>query len=114
MTTPNLPPYPKPDAIDGEPRWFDRHMDAYALAAYQAGQAARSAPWPTHEFAIVIDRTHQGEGPSLAIWNGVNYQFSDGDCYERDPDGTLDGYTSEWLTHHQIEQRLFTKEASNG
>ncbi len=60
--------------------------------------------YPAHPFAIVVDRAYEGEGPTLAVWNGENYSFSDGDCYEREADGTLDGFEAEWLTHHQLEQ----------
>jgi len=68
--------------------------------------AASPAPYPAQPFAVVIDRTYDGEGPTLAVWNGENYSFSDGDCFERETDGTLDGFAAEWLTHHQLEQRL--------
>jgi hypothetical protein len=94
---------------------FDKDEEArlaYATALL-AWQAARRAPaevgaldYPAHPFAIVVDRTYESEGQALAVWNGENYSFSDGDCYEREPDGTLDGFDVEWLTHHQLEQRL--------
>lgn len=84
------------------------------MLAWQALRAMSGAQepvaWPTHEFAIVVDRMYEGEGPSLAMWNGENYNFTDGDCCDRDPDGSLDGYTAEWLTHHQLEQRLFPQQ----
>jgi len=59
---------------------------------------------PAEVFAIVVDRVSD-EGLSLAIHDGVNYTFSDGDCFERDGD-TLGGYTAEFLTHYQLERRL--------
>lgn len=71
-------------------------------------QPAEPVTWPTHEFAIVIDRFYEGEGPSLAMWNGESYQFSDGDHdLYRGEDGSLGGYTAEWLTHRELERRLF-------
>lgn len=87
----------------------ERAANAILTEELGADRKRRGEPvaWPTHEFAIVVDRMYEGEGPSLAMWNGENYQFSDGDCYDRETDGSLDGYTAEWLTHHQLEQRLF-------
>jgi len=70
-------------------------------------RATPSFAYPCQPFAIVTDRTYSGEGPTLAVWNGENYNFSDGDCFDREHDGTLDGYSAEWLTHYQLEQRLF-------
>jgi len=60
---------------------------------------------PLEQFAIVIDRQYDGEGLSLAVHNGINFMFSDGDCYDREGD-TLDGYTAEFLTQYQLEKRL--------
>lgn len=103
-----LPPLPEwaDTTLQGEDR---DSLFTWAEAAIEAYCKRRGEPvaWPTHEFAIVVDRMYEGEGPSLAMWNGENYQFSDGDCYDRETDGSLDGYTAEWLTHHQLEQRLF-------
>lgn len=31
-----LPPLPEPAWVDGEPYWYDRHMEAYARAAVAA------------------------------------------------------------------------------
>lgn len=31
-----LPPLPEPAWVDGEPYWYDRHMEAYARAAIEA------------------------------------------------------------------------------
>jgi hypothetical protein len=59
-----------------------------------------------HKFALIRDRNYDGEGLSLWTWNGENYSGADGDCLSPDPDGTLDGYTTEWLTDYQLEQRL--------
>src|SRR5690606_32540462 len=51
---------------------------------------------------------YDGEGPSLAMWNGESYQFSDGDHdLYRGEDDSLGGYTAEWLTHRELERRLF-------
>jgi hypothetical protein len=60
---------------------------------------------PAEQFAIVMDRSYDGEGLSLAVHDGINFMFSDGDCYDRDGD-TLDGYTAEFLTQYQLEQKL--------
>lgn len=68
---------------------------------------------PNEPFVIVIDRMYDGEGPSLAYWNGENYQFTDGDCYDREGD-TLDGYSAEFLTDHQLEKRLFSDRKRRG
>lgn len=59
------------------------------------------------QFALVLDRNYEGEGYSLAVWNGENYNVTDGDCFEREGD-TLDGYTAEFLTDYQLEQKLET------
>jgi len=67
-------------------------------------EEARKHP-PAERFAIVIDRNYEGEGLSLAVHDGVNFMFSDGDCYDREGD-TLDGYTAEFLTQYQLEKRL--------
>src|SRR5699024_5703365 len=112
-----LPPLPKGDiGADTCPvMWVhtDQQIENYAREAIKADrQQSRGEPvsWTTHEIAIVVDPMYEGEGPSLAVWNGKNYQFSDGYCYERETDGSLDGYTAEWLTHHQLEQRLFAQQ----
>jgi hypothetical protein len=56
------------------------------------------------QFAIVLDRDFS-DGLSLAVYDGSTYMFSDGDCFNRDGD-TLDGYTAEFLTQYELEQRL--------
>jgi hypothetical protein len=61
---------------------------------------------PAHKFAIIRDRNYDGEGLSLWTWDGEYYVGADGDCLSPDPDGTLDGYTAEWLTDYQLETRL--------
>jgi hypothetical protein len=61
---------------------------------------------PAHKFAIIRDRNYDGEGLSLWTWDGEYYVGADGDCLSPDPDGTLDGYTAEWLTDYQLEMRL--------
>lgn len=68
---------------------------------------------PGEPFAIVTDRMWAGEGHNLAIWDGTHYQFSDGDCYDRDGD-TLDDCAVQWLTHYQLEQRLFADRQQRG
>jgi hypothetical protein len=73
------------------------------VAEREALRAALISKIPTPHFALVVDRTYEGEGISLATWNGENYNFPDGDCYDREGD-TLDGYEAEWLTDHQLEQ----------
>jgi hypothetical protein len=74
-----------------------------AEAERDALRAALTSGTPLQQFAIVVDRNYEGEGISLAIWNGENYSFPDGDCYEREGDA-LDGYEAEWLTDFQLEQ----------
>lgn len=56
-------------------------------------------------FCAVIDRSYDGEGLTLAMHDGISYVFTDGACYYREGD-TLDGYTAEFLTLYQLEQRL--------
>lgn len=107
-----LPPLPKwmsayviPDGPGGVgEQWLNEAMQDYALAAIESDRKRRTPP--NEPFVIVNDRMYEGEGPSLAYWNGENYQFTDGDCYNREGD-TLDGYTAEFLTDHQLEKLLF-------
>lgn len=56
-------------------------------------------------YALVIDRQYDGAGLSLAVHDGINFTFGDGDCFDRDGE-TLDGYTAEFLTHNQLERLL--------
>jgi Lar family restriction alleviation protein len=88
-------------------------MREYAEAFHQSRIAANGAE-PLHKFALIRDRNFEGEGLSLWTWNGENYSGADGDCLSRDADGTLDGFTAEWLTDHQLEQRLNTTPVSSG
>lgn len=67
-----------------------------------------TSPMPGEPFAIVVDRVPGSDGPELAVWNGTRYQFSNGDCCDREGD-SLNGIPAEWLTHYQIEQRLLGK-----
>jgi len=83
-----------------------------SVYSVSAGQhwLCNTAPQPApaqiaQPFAVVTDRYFDGAGLSLAVHDGVNYMFGDGDCYERDGD-TLDGYSAEFLTAHQLEKRL--------
>jgi hypothetical protein len=80
------------------------------LAECERLRAALDSGTPAQQFALVVDRNYEGEGISLATWNGENYSFPDGDCYERRGD-TLDGYEAEWLTDHQLEQLVRTGRA---
>jgi hypothetical protein len=59
-----------------------------------------------HKFAIIKDRHYDGEGLTLWVWDGRYYCGTDGDCLRAHPDGSLDGFDCEWLTHDQLEQRL--------
>lgn len=68
-------------------------------------EEVRKRKIPHEQFALVIDRSYDGEGISLAVHDGVNYVFSDGDRYERDGD-TLGGWAAEFLTDHQLEKKL--------
>ncbi|MFZ3286629.1 MAG: hypothetical protein WA191_07235 [Telluria sp.] len=77
-------------------------MLSYQPFAHRPGSTGSVAHEP---YAIVIDRSYDGEGLTLAVHDGVNYTFSDGDCFDRDGN-TLDGYTAEFLTQYQLEQRL--------
>jgi hypothetical protein len=87
-------------------------VNAAELVAQPAdAQGQRSQAEPTYRFALIRDRNYDGEGLSLWFWNGENYSGSDGDCLSRDPDGSLDGFTTEWLTDHQLEQRLNSPDA---
>src|SRR5690625_5083752 len=102
-----LPPLPKGDLVDARDGYFGYTAEQardIQKAAIKAGRQKRRRV-PNEPFAIVIDRMYEGEGPSLAYWNGENYRFSDGDCYNREGD-TLDGCTAEFLTDHQLEKRL--------
>lgn len=82
---------------------FDRETALALLDRVERSE--RRHQQPNEIFAIVRDRHYEGEGLSLAFWNGDNYSLSDGDCFERDGD-TLGGWTAEWLTDHQLEKRL--------
>lgn len=66
---------------------------------------AADVDWPLHPFAIVYGRAMDSDNIELAAFDGKNYLFPDGDCFERDGD-TLDGFMAEFLTHHQLEVRL--------
>ncbi|MGI4846605.1 MAG: hypothetical protein ACRYGK_00450 [Janthinobacterium lividum] len=68
------------------------------------------APQPrTHEvFALVHGRDMaDGDRVSLAMLEGDEYTFTDGDCFVRDGD-TLDGFPAEFLTLYQLEQLIST------
>lgn len=56
-------------------------------------------------FAIVRGYHMDCERPALACFTGSEYEFADGDRYERKGD-TLAGYPAEFLTLHQLEKRL--------
>lgn len=90
---------------------YVRYTDFEALEKERnAPRAALTSGTPLQQFAIVVDRNYEGEGISLAVWNGENYSFTDGDCYDREGD-TLDGYDTEWLTDYQLEQLVKTARA---
>lgn len=69
--------------------------------------------WPLQPYAVVIGRAMGSDDLELAMFDGFNYCFSDGDCLERDGD-TLDGFTAEFLTQHQLEQRLIAAHLDAG
>jgi hypothetical protein len=84
-----------------------------SVAAYRAWNAALESrvlaerkPENQQMFALIRDRNYDGEGLTVWTWNGENYSGSDGDCLSRERDGTLDGFEAEFLTDHQLEQRL--------
>jgi hypothetical protein len=68
--------------------------------------AAQDDASTEHKFAIIKDRHYDGEGLTLWVWDGRYYCGTDGDCLLAHPDGSLDGFNCEWLTHDQLEQRL--------
>jgi hypothetical protein len=68
--------------------------------------AAQDDASTDHKFAIIKDRHYDGEGLTLWVWDGRYYCGTDGDCLLAHPDGSLDGFDCEWLTHYQLEQRL--------
>jgi len=86
-------------------------IDAFEQLSIELGRLRTFGPDPKAGtpqlgfFAIVRDRHFDGSGLQIAVFDGVNYTFSDGDCFERDGD-TLDGYTAEFLTLYQLEKRL--------
>lgn len=89
--------------------WKESHSIAKAsverLKREQEESRKERPQTPAEQFAIVMDRSYDGEGLSLAVHDGINFMFSDGDCYDRYGD-TLDGYTAEFLTQYQLEQKL--------
>lgn len=80
----------------GEPARLTRPMLRH-LAGYDT--------MPLHPFALVHDRIESNGDTELAVWNGENYNFADGDCYARESD-TLEGWSATFLTHHELEQRI--------
>ena len=87
-------------------------VNAAELVAPPAdAQRLRTQAEPTYRFALIRDRNYDGEGLSLWFWNGENYSGTNGDCLSRDPDGSLDGFATEWLTDRQLEQRLNSPDA---
>jgi hypothetical protein len=85
---------------------FVLHSDyEKAVAERDVLRVALTSGAPMQQFALVVDRNYDGEGISLAIWNGENYSFTDGDCYDREGD-TLDGYEAEWLTDYQVQELI--------
>lgn len=82
----------------------------YYEAGWAAGVRSVTSAWCDQPFAIVRHRPHDGAPADLAYFDGVSYMFADGDCFDRDGD-TLDGYTAEFLTLHQLERRLFSGQA---
>jgi hypothetical protein len=86
------------------------YMRSVFAKTHEVAPAVDAQPVATkeqaHKFAIIRDRNYDGEGLSLWTWDGEYYVGADGDCLSPDPDGTLDGYTAEWLTDYQLEMRL--------
>lgn len=97
------------EGLERELARLNNHIESYvatnAELAEKLEEARKSRQVPNEQFAIVMDRSYDGEGLSLAVHDGINYVFTDGDCYDRDGD-TLDGYTAEFLTDYQLERKL--------
>ena len=76
-----LPPLPEPTWVDGEPYWYDRHMEAYALAAIEADRKRRGEPvaWLRNErdgYAgkeIFDPLVILGSAPPIKTANGATY-----------------------------------------
>ena len=66
---------------------------------------AAGIPQAEQPFAVVRGYHPESDLPALACFNGSEYQFSDGDLYGREGD-TLAGFPAEFLTQHQLEQKL--------
>lgn len=84
------------------------HEEAWEIALRSVFNLAFATKQPENQqmFALIRDRDYDGEGLTLWTWNGENYSGSDGDCLTREPDGTLGGFVAEFVTDHQLEQRL--------
>lgn len=101
---------PKPPIAIG----MEYEVAKVAIEMYRQLKSEAPARPLLQPFALVRDRSFDGEGFSLAVHDGYEYQFSDGDCFAREGN-TLDGRAAQFLTQHQVEQRLATSsELHNG
>lgn len=92
--------------IDGENGLVWKLLQA--ITEGREGEAVGAGPLSSHvrePYALVMDRQYDGAGLSLAVHDGINFTFGDGDCFERDGE-TLDGYTAQFMTHKQLERLL--------
>ena len=92
--------------IDGENGLVWKLLQA--ITEGREGEGIGASPLSSHvrePYALVMDRQYDGAGLSLAVHDGINFTFGDGDCFDRDGK-TLDGYTAQFMTHKQLERLL--------
>lgn len=82
----------------------DEHKDLRRLVY---GVLAAGIQYAEQPFALVPGYHLENDQLALACFNGSEYQFSDGDLYGREGE-TLAGFTAEFLTQHQLEQKLIS------
>jgi hypothetical protein len=93
--------------VEAHPTPDDASQNANSSSVAESNTCAAQDDASTeHKFAIIKDRHYDGEGMTLWVWDGRYYCGTDGDCLLAHPDGSLDGFNCEWLTHDQLEQRL--------
>ena len=88
---------------DGECHQFDctKCLGSGLAAAF----SEPSKPVDHKQFAIISDRNFESEGLTLAVWDGEQFQTTDGDRYDRDGD-RLGPYLAEFLTDYELQKRL--------
>lgn len=92
--------------IDGESGLVSKLLQAMTEDRQGAAIGAGPLSGQVHEpYALVLDRQYDGAGLSLAVHDGINFTFGDGDSFDRDGD-TLDGYSAEFMTHKQLERLI--------